>query len=91
MDYVTSLFSNPEYVIINDVLIKRNVPIPCDGTRTYPTTENYQETMSLCVLEGESNLACDCYTIKVLQIENLQPRPAGQTIVNLSYQINESS
>ena len=89
--WIKSLFCNPEYECISDIIIARNTSIPCDATRKYRTTYDNQDMIRVLVLEGESRLAKDCHMVKEVRIGNLTPQRAGQVEVTLKFKIDENN
>lgn len=69
-------------------IIPRNTPLPARGERGFLTKEDNQETIYLCVVEGEDEDP-DNDTIIGTSTLRLTPRPAGSPIsVSMEYDTN---
>ena len=71
-----------------DVIIKRGVYIPTSFSKTYATTSNNQKSMSIDIFEGEKKYIKYNHLLKKSNIDNLTPRPKGQTKVEMKFDID---
>ena len=71
-----------------DVIIKRGVHIPTSFSKTYATTSDYQKSMSIDIFEGEKKYIKYNHLLKKSNIDNLTPRPKGQTKVEMKFDID---
>ena len=71
-----------------DVIIKRGVHIPTSFSKTYATTSNNQKSMSIDIFEGEKKYIKYNHLLKKSNIDNLTPRPKGQTKVEMKFDID---
>ena len=71
-----------------DVIIKRGVHIPTSFSKTYATTSGNQKSMSIDIFEGEKKYIKYNHLLKKSNIDNLTPRPKGQTKVEMKFDID---
>ena len=71
-----------------DVIIKRGVHIPTSFSKTYATTSDNQKSMSIDIFEGEKKYIKYNHLLKKSNIDNLTPRPKGQTKVEMKFDID---
>ncbi|KAF6773175.1 hypothetical protein AHF37_08254 [Paragonimus kellicotti] len=72
-----------------DVIIKRGTQLPTKELRTLLTTVDCQKYIKLIILEGEHALADRNKVLGEFSTEPLQPAPAGQVSVDLTFQLDE--
>ena len=71
-----------------DVIIKRGVHIPTSFSKTYATTSDNQKSISIDIFEGEKKYIKYNHLLKKSNIDNLTPRPKGQTKVEMKFDID---
>ena len=71
-----------------DVIIKRGVHIPTSFSKTYATTSDNQKSVSIDIFEGEKKYIKYNHLLKKSNIDNLTPRPKGQTKVEMKFDID---
>ena len=62
-----------------EIIIGRNVPIPCSFTKNYVTKANDQTTIELNISEGEESH--DCYQVHEIELIGIKPGPRGSQSV----------
>ena len=71
-------------------IIERNDTLPCSHTRGYVTMEDYQNTMTFPIYQGDNMIAKENLLLGTMQITGLPPEPRGKVkaSVTFMYDIN---
>ena len=73
-----------------NVLIPRNTKIPCEITKQFTTSSDYQTDVKLSVYQGEREFANDNTKIGEFILSGLTPAKKGTTKVNVTFYVDES-
>jgi uncharacterized protein YegL len=76
---------------VNDIIIRRNVPIPAEGTRSYAiaTHGGRNDSLEVYLTQGESDRPLDCSILGKYVFSGIQATDAEVMIdVGLSYDLN---
>ncbi len=71
-------------------LISANVRIPCQATETFTTFKDGQIAVKINVLQGERELAKDCRSLGVFELQDIPPMPAGIPKIDVSFLIDQN-
>ena len=71
-------------------LISANVRIPCQATETFTTFQDGQTAVKINVLQGERELAGDCRSLGVFELQNIPPMPAGIPKIDVTFLIDQN-
>ena len=71
-----------------DVLIKRNTIIPCENTKNYVTTKDFQTGICIDVYEGERNFIKDNLELDKFHINNIRKDLKGKVGVNVTFKLD---
>ncbi len=69
-------------------LIQRNTPIPCHASEVFTTTLDFQDMVSVHVLQGERQLARDNHSLARFELFGIPPGPRGQPQIEVSFNID---
>jgi molecular chaperone DnaK len=72
-----------------DVLIHSNTPVPTQFENEFTTSRDFQDTVKIIVLQGESARAVENDALGQFALTGLRSAPAGEVDVVVSFQINE--
>jgi molecular chaperone DnaK (HSP70) len=76
---------------VNDIIIRRNLPIPVENTKSYlhATHGGANQKLEVYLTQGESDRPLDCAILGKYVFSDIQPTDAGVTVdVGLSYDAN---
>jgi molecular chaperone DnaK len=71
-------------------LIRRNARLPTEIRRTFTTSRDSQDSVRIIVCQGESRRLDNNVVIGDLRLENLPPRPRGETSIEVTFQLDAS-
>ncbi len=71
-------------------LIPANVRIPCQATETFTTFQDGQTKVKISVLQGERELAKDCRSLGVFELQGIPPMPAGIPKIDVTFLIDQN-
>lgn len=71
-------------------LISANVRIPCQATETFTTFQDGQTAVKINVLQGERELARDCRSLGIFELQNIPPMPAGIPKIDVTFLIDQN-
>ncbi len=71
-------------------LIRRNVPIPCEQTRTFTTARDGQTEVVIHVFQGESRHAAENEALGAVELGGLRPAARGQVKIEVTFVIDPS-
>eukprot|EP01119_Soliformovum_irregulare_P019208 TRINITY_DN6032_c0_g1_i1.p1 TRINITY_DN6032_c0_g1~~TRINITY_DN6032_c0_g1_i1.p1 ORF type:complete len:639 (+),score=168.10 TRINITY_DN6032_c0_g1_i1:151-2067(+) len=77
--------------IVGDVfvpLIARNTPVPCKGSGTFTTTEDYQTGIDVSVYQGERSRASSNKLLGQFTLTGLLPLPRGGPSVEMIFELD---
>lgn len=73
---------------IMTTIIEKNSPIPIKKTQTFSTARNNQDTCTIEVLEGVSELAERCRLLSKFNLEGIPPMPRGMPQIIVEYSLD---
>ena len=73
---------------IMSFIIKKNTPLPCKQTKTFITSENYQEKFGIYVYEGERKFIKNNYFLDHFELNNITKRLKGETEMIVTFEID---
>jgi molecular chaperone DnaK len=73
-----------------EALIRRNARLPTEVTRNFTTSRDRQDTVRIRVCQGESRRIDDNVVLGDLVLEGLEPRPRGETTIEVTFTIDVS-
>ena len=76
---------------VMNVLIPRNITIPCHITKCFTTSYDNQPNFLVHVYEGESSLTKNNNLLGKLNLEGIPPMPKGQPIIEITFDIDANS
>jgi molecular chaperone DnaK len=71
-------------------LIRRNSRVPAEIRKLFTTSRDLQDAVRIIIVQGESRRMNDNVVIGDLRLENLQPRPRGETSIEVTFQLDAS-
>ncbi|MCL2325386.1 MAG: molecular chaperone DnaK [Proteobacteria bacterium] len=71
-------------------LIPRNSAVPCEASEIFSTTVDYQEMVSVHVLQGERELARDNYSLARFELWGIPPLLRGMPQIEVTFRIDAS-
>jgi len=71
-------------------LIERNTPIPCRATKTFTTTQDFQERVAIRVYQGEREFVKDNIYLGELILDGILPAPAGVPKIDVMFEVDEN-
>ena len=72
-------------------LIRRNVRVPLEMKRMFTTAHDRQDSVRIRVCSGESRRIDDNLILGDLVLDGLEPRPRGETQIEVTVQIDASA
>lgn len=69
-------------------IIPRNTTIPISKSQIFTTAIDNQSAISLHVVQGESEVVTNCFSLAKFILNNLSPQPAGQAQIEVVFTIN---
>lgn len=76
--------------VVNERIIHRNSPIPCERTLELTTTRAGQTIADLWLLQGEAPDPLACRTLGHFEFFGIPPRDAGAAPVSVTFRCNEN-
>lgn len=73
------------------VIIPKWTKIPVSKRKGYKTTTDNQESMQICIFEGENDYLKYNKLLGVFTLSNLPKRPKGQVQCNITFEINKNN
>ncbi len=71
-----------------DVIISRNTPIPCDGTRVFASVTNHQKVVKVRVAQGESSRFAENTLLGELELSGLRDAARGEVEISVTFEID---
>jgi molecular chaperone DnaK len=71
-------------------LIRRNVPIPCEQSRTFTTGRDGQTEVVIHVFQGESRSASENEALGAVELSGLRSAPRGEVKIEVTFVIDPS-
>ncbi len=71
-------------------LIRRNARLPTEAIKLFTTVRDQQDVVRIVVCQGESRRLDNNTVIGDLKLENLPPRPRGETSIEVTFQLDAS-
>ncbi len=70
------------------VLIEKNTTLPAEGLRTFTTSRDGQTAVDVRVSQGDAHRFDSNVPLGELRLDNLPPRPRGQTQIDVAFTID---
>ncbi len=74
-----------------DFVIKRNTRIPCENTKRYITTKDYQDSFCIIVFEGEREFYKDNLELDKFYIKNIKKDLKGKVAMLVTFKLDNNS
>ncbi len=71
-------------------IIQRNARVPASTQKVFSTSRDAQQIVRIRVCQGESRRLADNTVLGDLVLEGLEPRPRGETKIEVTFQIDSS-
>lgn len=71
-----------------DRVIPRNSPVPCAQTRSFTTSHDNQQVVSIRVGQGESDQFAGNSALGELELSGLRPAPRGEVFVEVTFELD---
>ena len=71
-----------------EVLISKNMPIPCSISQGFTTSHNKQTKIKIHVLQGEKDSAAECHSLSTFVLKDLPELPAGKIRIQVTFTID---
>lgn len=71
-------------------LIPANTRVPCRASETFTTFKDGQSNVKINVLQGERELARDCRSLGVFELQGVPPMPAGIPKIDVTFLIDQN-
>ena len=71
-------------------LIRRNSRVPTEMKRLFTTSRDQQRSVRIVVCQGESRKLDNNVVLGDLRLENLPPRPRGETAIEVTFMLDAS-
>ncbi len=75
---------------ICQAIIRRNVPIPCEQSRTFTTARDGQTEVVIQVFQGESRVAAENQALGSIELTGLRPAPRGEVRIEVTFVLDSS-
>ncbi|MDC0348909.1 Hsp70 family protein [Alphaproteobacteria bacterium] len=71
-----------------EILISKNMPIPCSVSQGFTTSHNKQTKIKIHVLQGEKDSAAECHSLSTFVLKDLPELPAGKIRIQVTFTID---
>jgi molecular chaperone DnaK len=71
-----------------ETVIEKNTPIPIEQTRSFTTTRDNQEAVSIRIYQGESRVAAENELLGEFEFPGLRPAKRGEVTIGVTFEIN---
>ena len=71
-----------------DVIISRNTPIPCDGTRVFVTAQSFQKVVRVRVAQGESARFLENTQLGEVELSGLREALRGEVEISVTFELD---
>lgn len=71
-------------------VIRRNVPIPCEQTRTFTTAADQQTSVTIRICQGESRLMAENQLLGAIELTGLRGAARGEVKIGVTFEIDSS-
>ncbi|XP_026747998.1 heat shock protein 68-like [Trichoplusia ni] len=69
-------------------VIERNTPLPCQKTKEITTLDDYQNSMTIEIFEGERSLTKDNNLLGVIELNGIPPAPRGIAKIDVTFSVD---
>lgn len=69
-------------------IIERNTPLPCQKTKEITTLDDYQNSMTIEIFEGERSLTKDNNLLGVIELNGIPPAPRGIAKIDVTFSVD---
>jgi len=73
---------------LKEPLIERNTTIPTKKSKVFTTAADYQNAVTVHVVQGERSMAADCVSLGMFNLSGIPPAPRGIPQVEVSFDID---
>ena len=75
---------------VMSTLIPRNAPIPCKITKTYTTEEDFQDSVDICVFEGERSHTAGNNKLGEFKITGIERAKRGEPKIAVTFELDSN-
>jgi len=73
---------------IMSIIIKKRSKLPIKNTKHFMTTDDFQETASILVYEGEKKYVIDNHLLGEFNLTNLPKKPKGEVKIDVTFEVD---
>src|SRR6478735_5732466 len=73
---------------LKEPLIERNTTIPTKKSKVFTTAADYQNAVTVHVVQGERSMAADCVSLGMFNLSGIPPAPRGIPQVEVTFDID---
>src|SRR6186713_954477 len=73
---------------LKETLIERNTTIPTKKSKVFTTAADYQNAVTVHVVQGERSMASDCVSLGMFNLSGIPPAPRGIPQVEVTFDID---
>jgi molecular chaperone DnaK len=73
---------------LKEPLIERNTTIPTKKSKVFTTAADYQNAVTVHVVQGERSMASDCVSLGMFNLSGIPPAPRGIPQVEVTFDID---
>ncbi len=73
---------------IKETLIERNTTIPTKKSKVFTTAADYQNAVTIHVVQGERPMAADCVSLGTFNLTGIPPAPRGIPQIEVTFDID---
>src|SRR5213593_418795 len=73
---------------LKEPLIDRNTTIPTKKSKVFTTAADYQNAVTVHVVQGERSMAADCVSLAMFNLSGIPPAPRGIPQVEVTFDID---
>lgn len=71
-----------------DIVIPKQSPLPTSASRTYTTAQSGQTAMHFHIVQGEKNLAQNCISLGVFEVNNITPLNKNVARIKVDFHVD---
>jgi molecular chaperone DnaK len=73
---------------LKEPLIERNTTIPTKKSKVFTTAADYQNAVTVHIVQGERSMAADCVSLGMFNLSGIPPAPRGIPQVEVTFDID---
>src|ERR671938_1793062 len=73
---------------LKEPLIERNTTIPTKKSKVFTTAADYQNAVTIHVVQGERSMASDCVSLGMFNLSGIPPAPRGVPQIEVTFDID---